>query len=141
MSFLSMLGAASWKEIAETVDWAKGWVGSLLDTLSSVLWVALALVGAAGGIYAVYVGVKMARAESADQREENKKRLINIIVSIVVVIVLIIVFNVFVPMIISSIDSLNAPEVPDNNQSGSNALSSGTAISTMVNTARCFLHI
>ena len=102
-------GAASWKDIAESQDWAKGWVGTLLDTLSSVLWVALALVGTAGAIYAIYVGVKMARADSADAREENKKRLINIIVSIIVVIVLIIVFNVFVPMVIGSIKSLNPP--------------------------------
>lgn len=110
MNFLySMLGAASWAEIAESVGWAKGWVGDLLNTLSQVMWVAMALVGAAGGIYAIYVGVKMARAESAEQREENKKRLINIIVSIIVVIVLIIVFNVFVPMVIGNIDSLDAP--------------------------------
>lgn len=100
---ISLLGASSWKEIAESAPWAQGWVGPLLDTLSQVLWVALAIVGAAGAIYAIYVGVKMARADSAEGREENKKRLINIIVSIVVVIVLIVVFNVFVPMIIGSV--------------------------------------
>ncbi len=102
-NIFSMLNASSWKDIANTVKWAEGWVGQLLDTLSQVLWVALAIVGAAGAIYAVYVGVKMARADSAEAREENKKRLVNIIVSIVVVIVLIIVFNVFVPMIIGTV--------------------------------------
>ena len=110
MSFLNgLLNATSWKEIAESVSWAQGWVGTLLDTLSSVLWVALAIAGTAGAIYAIYVSVKMARADSSEAREENKKRLINIIVSIVVVIVLILVFNVFVPMIIGSISSLDAP--------------------------------
>lgn len=97
----SMLGA-SWKDIATNYDWAS-WSGPLLDTISQIMWVALALVGAAGAIYAIYVGVKMARADSAEGREENKKRLINIIVSIVVVIVLILAFNVFVPMIITAI--------------------------------------
>lgn len=111
-----LLGATTWKEIAESQSWAEGWVGKLLDTLSSVMWVALALVGTAGAIYAIYVGVKMARADSAEGREENKKRLINIIVSIVVVVVLIITFNLFVPMVIGSIKSLNAPK--GNGESG-----------------------
>lgn len=103
---INMMGAlfSSWKDLIQNanVTWDGDWLGSLLDILSQVLWVAMALVGAAGAIYAVYVGVKMARADSAEAREENKKRLINIIVSIVVVIVLIIVFNVFVPMIIGA---------------------------------------
>ncbi len=81
------------------------WVPSLLTVLSTVLWVVLALVGAAGGIYAIYVGIKMARADSAEQRDENKKRMINIIVAIVVTIVLIIFFNVFLPMIIGAFTS------------------------------------
>ncbi len=102
-----MLGlATNWKTLLDQLkgkggaDW--GWVGTLTDVLTIVLWVALALVGAAGGIYAVYVGIKMARADSAEAREENKKRLVNIIVTIVVVIVLIIFFNTFLPMIISA---------------------------------------
>ena len=79
-----------------------GWVESLMSTLSTIMWVLLALVGAAGGIYALYVGIKMARAESAEMRDENKKRLINIIVSIVVVIVLILFFNTFLPAILNA---------------------------------------
>ena len=78
------------------------WLPSLMGTLSTVLWVLLALIGAAGGIYALYVGIKMARADSAEAREENKKRLINIVVSIVVVIVLILFFNTFLPMILGA---------------------------------------
>ena len=102
---VSMLGV-TWKDIAAKYDWAggeNGWLAKLLDVLSQVLWVALALVGTAGAIYAVYVGVKMARADSAEGREENKKRLINIIVAIVVVIVLILTFNLFVPMILDAL--------------------------------------
>ena len=68
-----------------------------MGVMSTVLWVVLALVGAAGGIYAVYVGIKMARADSAEAREENKKRFINILISIVVVLVLILFFNIFLP--------------------------------------------
>lgn len=115
MNFLykAMMGAASWGQLftekkAEfsqanpNGEWPWGWVEQLMGSLSTVLWVLLALVGAAGGIYALYVGIKMARADSAEQREENKKRLINIVVSIVVVIVLIIFFNTFLPMILDA---------------------------------------
>ena len=123
MNGLLLEKATTWKDIAESADWARGWVGTLLNTLSQVLWVALALVGTAGAIYAVYVGVKMARADSAEAREENKKRLINIIVSIVVVIVLIITFNLFVPMIIGSIQGLNSPDRrPDNSGTGTGSI-------------------
>lgn len=87
-------------EAGVTYQWE--WVESLMSTLSTVLWIVLALVGAAGGIYAVYVGIKMARADSAEQRDENKKRLVNIIVSIVVVIVLILFFNTFLPAILDA---------------------------------------
>lgn len=110
MNFLnSLMGIASgWQGIfdklvaAGQTQW--GWVQNLMSVLSTVLWVLLALVGAAGGIYALYIGIKMARAESAEQRDENKKRLINIVVSIVVVIVLILFFNTFLPMILDAFE-------------------------------------
>ena len=89
-----------------------GWLSTLMGTLSTVLWVLLALVGAAGGIYALYVGIKMARADSAEARDENKKRLINIVVSIIVVIVLIIFFNTFLPAILDAFGVFNKIEDP-----------------------------
>lgn len=101
----------SWTGVLDQVGGAEGqwgWVYTLMGTLSTVMWVILALVGAAGGIYAIYVGIKMARAESAEQRDENKKRLINIIVSIVVVIVLIIFFNTFLPAILNAFGVFNS---------------------------------
>ena len=78
MKFLSMLGAdkvfTTWDSLFESGGPLYGgtwsWVQSLMNVLTIVMWVALALVGAAGGIYAVYVGIKMARADSAEQRDE-----------------------------------------------------------------------
>lgn len=139
MNFLnSMLGASfSWPDVLEKAGKEFGWVTDLLNILSTVLWVLLAIVGAAGGIYALYVGIKMARADSAEARDENKKRLINIIISIVVVVVLILFFNVFLPAILDAFDVFDhkagerGSENPD--QSGS--------IQTIVNTAKTFLHM
>lgn len=80
-----------------------GWLSTLLGVVDTILWVVLILVGAVGAIYAVYVGVKMARADSAEAREESKKRLINIIVSIAVTAGLILFFNILLPVILSSL--------------------------------------
>lgn len=137
MNFLNSIlnaVASSWPEVVNKANeygnnW--GWVSKLLNTLSIVLWVLLALVGAAGGIYALYVGIKMARADSAEARDENKKRLINIIVSIVVVIVLILFFNTFLPMILDAFgvfDKRVGDPKPE-------------SIQTLVNTAKTFLHM
>ena len=92
-----------------------GWLDDLLTSVEWILWIALILVGACGAVYAIYVGVRMARADSSEQREEAKKRLINIIVSIVVTIALILFFNIVLPLILNSLgvfDSykLNAEE-------------------------------
>lgn len=47
-------------------------------------------------IYAIVLGVKLARAESADARDEAKKRLINAIIALVVMIALILLLQLFV---------------------------------------------
>lgn len=140
MNFLnSMLGVSSWQDVVDKAtdsgNYDFGWVGDLLTTLSIVLWVLLAIVGAAGGIYAIYVGIKMARADSAEARDENKKRLINIIVSIVVVVVLILFFNTFLPMILDAFDVFTKQP-----GKGEEDPPEG-GIQTIINTAKTFLHM
>lgn len=125
----------TWSDIIEDYggEAASGWLPSLLNTLEWVLWVALIIVAAAGAIYAIYVGVKMARAESSDQREEAKKRLINIIVAIVVTIALILFFNLLLPLIL---DATGVFESAFGTQEGEQ-----TALATMLNTAKVMLRI
>ena len=50
------------------------WVNEITKAVDSVLWPLLIVVGAAGTIYAVVLGVNMARADSTEKREEAKKR-------------------------------------------------------------------
>ena len=116
-----------------------GWLKQLLSALEWVLWVALIIVAAAGSIYAVYVGVRMARAESSDQREEAKKRLINIIVSVVVTIALILFFNLLLPLILSSTGALDG--FLDNGGEGGDDDATQKAVATMINTAKVLLRI
>ncbi len=76
MNFLNALlgkvdGINSWTDVANKAGpQFAAWVPQLLEVLSTVLWVLLALVGAAGGIYALYVGIKMARADSAEAKRD-----------------------------------------------------------------------
>ena len=76
------------------------WVETITSAVDSVLWPLLIVVGAAGTIYAVVLGVNMARADSTEKREEAKKRLINVIIGIAIMIALILFFKLLTSTII-----------------------------------------
>lgn len=67
----------------------------IVDILDAMLWPVLILVGTAGSIYAIVLGVNFSKAESADKREEAKKRMINAIIGLVVTIILLILLKLF----------------------------------------------
>ena len=77
---------------AET-DWS--WVNTLVAAIKTVLWPMLIIVCAAGMIYAVILGVNMARADSTDKREEAKKRMINAIIGVVITMLMLILVKLF----------------------------------------------
>lgn len=72
------------------------WVDSLCGTLDSILAPLLIIVATAGMIYAVVLGVNLARADSAEKQQEAKKRLIYAVVGLVVILVLILFLKLFV---------------------------------------------
>ena len=73
---------------------------TVVETIKAVLVPILGIVGAAGVIWAIVLGINMARADSAEKREESKKRLISLIVGIVIMVALIVFFLVgFEPLI------------------------------------------
>lgn len=67
----------------------------IIKILDAMLWPILILVGTAGSIYAIILGVNFSKAESADKREEAKKRMINAIIGLVVTMVLLILLKLF----------------------------------------------
>ncbi|MBE5746292.1 MAG: hypothetical protein E7359_03290 [Clostridiales bacterium] len=75
------------------------WVRDLVNFLKTLLPYVLIVVATAGTIYAVVLGVNMARAEDASKREEAKKRIINFVIALAVTILLIVLLNVFVTYI------------------------------------------
>lgn len=74
----------------------------VFDIVGIVLWVVLAIVGTIGAIYAIYLGVQLARADEQGKRDDAKKHLITVCIAIGVTLALILVFNTFLPALISA---------------------------------------
>ena len=72
------------------------WVYQLCEALNNILTPILIIVATAGLIYAVVLGVNLARADSADKQQEAKKRMIYAIVGLVSIVVLILLLKLFV---------------------------------------------
>ncbi len=78
------------------------WINQIYTYLGPVLWAIMAIVGAAGAIYAIVLGVNLARAEDQSKRDEAKKRLVTTLIAVGVTIALVIFFNTLLPMIIAA---------------------------------------
>ena len=81
----------------DTSTWPKEWqwLGEIVNFLNTVLPYVIIVAATAGVIYAVILGVNMAKAEDASKREEAKKRIINFVIALVITIVLILVLGLF----------------------------------------------
>ena len=69
------------------------WVYDIVDVINNVKWPLLILVAAAGSIYAIVLGVQMARADSTEKREEAKKRVINVLIGMAIAVGLILLLS------------------------------------------------
>lgn len=108
---LNMFSQMMYKSIPNDSTWA--FLNPVLEVLNGALIPILIFVGTAGMIYAIVLGVKLARAESADARDEAKKRLINAIIALVVMIALILLLQLFVDNIANWIgDAVSNEEDP-----------------------------
>ena len=97
MSNNPLLNNANQSGGTEKNKWA--WVSEVADSINSLLWPILILVGTAGVIYAVYLGVNLARADSSDKQQEAKKRMINAIIGLVSIVALILLLKLFMTYI------------------------------------------
>lgn len=70
-------------------------LNSINYVLQSILSPIIGVVLAVGVVFAIYLGMNLARANNSEQRDEAKKRVIYTIIGIVIGIALIVVFNLF----------------------------------------------
>ena len=90
---MNMLGEDT--EITNPQSFYKKVFEPVVEILDAMLVPILILVRTAGSIYAIILGVNFSKAESADKREEAKKRMINAIIGLVVTILLLILLKLF----------------------------------------------
>ena len=90
------------------------WVFDIKDAINTVLWPILIVVAAAGTIYAIVLGVNMARADSTEKREESKKRVINVLVGMAIIIGLILLLQLFINQILPGFFPAADPTVNPN---------------------------
>lgn len=103
-----LLGSRSMLGVDLPEEW--GWVKTIVEAINTLLYPLLVVVGAAGMIYAVVIGVQMARADSTEKREEAKKRLINVIVGLAITIALILFFKLFIEVILPAFITPSGPK-------------------------------
>lgn len=96
--FISLLGG--WDDLATELGSEYNWLSSLFDVLYPLLYAIMAITAAAGAVYAIVLGINLARAEDQSKRDEAKKRLITTIIAVAVTILLIVFFNELLPLII-----------------------------------------
>ena len=78
------------------------WLNDVYNVLPNILWAILALVGSVGSVYAIILGINLAKSESEDKRKTAASRIKNTIIGIGVLLLLVLFVNVFVPMIIKA---------------------------------------
>ncbi len=86
-------------------------VAPIVALLNSMLGPLLAIVGAAGALYCVVLGVKFAKAEEPQDREKAKGALKNAIIGFVLIFVLILALNLLMPQMIRWVNSQSGSTV------------------------------
>ena len=108
MNILSLL-AVGWSGYTWSGEYA--WLGSLFKVLEPLLYAIMAVASAAGAIYAVILGINLARAEDQSKRDEAKKRIITTVIAVAVTIALVLFFNLLLPEILSALKFTESDEV------------------------------
>lgn len=101
MNFLGKMWGFLLDSTADTLEnnyknsWFYDIVGPLVKILDSLLVPVIILLGVAGSIYGIVLGVKYSKAEG-DKREEVKRQLINAVIGIVISLVILIAMKILV---------------------------------------------
>ena len=84
-------------------------VAPIVELLNNILWPVIAVVGAAGAIYCVVLGVKYAKAEEPQDREKAKGALKNAIIGFGLIFVLLVVLKLLMPIMTQWVKDQNVP--------------------------------
>lgn len=92
MNFISLLNY--------TYGGGFAWLKDVYDVLPPILYSILAVVGAAGIVYSIVLGVNLAKSENDEKRKAAISRLRNTIIGVGVLLVLVLFINLGIPAIL-----------------------------------------
>lgn len=95
--FLSFLGAN-----VENEDWYTKVLKPIINGINTALWPIIIVVAAVGAIYAVWLGIQLAKAESEEARTEAKKKMLYFIIAFVVTIIILVLLK----LLASNVDTI-----------------------------------
>lgn len=76
------------------------WLNDVYDVLPPILYTILAVVGGAGSVYAIVLGVNLAKSESDDKRKTAASRMKNTIIGVVILLILVLFITLAIPEIL-----------------------------------------
>ena len=79
------------------------WLNDLYGTLPTILYTILAILGGAGSVYAIILGINLAKSESEDARKNAQNRIKNTIIGIIVLLVLVLFITLAIPEILKAV--------------------------------------
>ena len=74
-------------------------IAPVLEVLNAILWPAIAIVGSAGSIYCVFLGIKIAKSDEQNSREKAKKDLMGAVIGFALIFVLIVALKIAMPIL------------------------------------------
>lgn len=77
-----------------------GWLNDVYKTLPTILYAILAVVGGAGTVYAIILGVNLAKSESDEKRRYAAYRIRNTLIGVAILLVLVLFINLALPAIL-----------------------------------------
>ena len=79
------------------------WLNETYRTLPTILWILLGMVGGAGTVYVIILGINLAKSESEDKRKTASTRLRNTIIGVITLMILVLFINEILPLILKAI--------------------------------------
>ncbi len=103
-----LVSADVWWGLPKKLEFLK----TIVNVIESVLWPILIVVATVGTIYAVYLGINMAKAEDSGKRDEAKKHIITVVTAMAITVVLILAINlIIIPNIPNWVAGVDSNEV------------------------------
>ena len=117
------------------------WLEDVYNVLPPILYSILAVVGAAGTVYSIVLGVNLAKSENDEKRKAAISRLRNTIIGVGVLLVLVLFINLGIPAILHAAFPEYVTTTPPTTQTDGETETEAQSLMMMFNTAKYLFHL